>query len=1015
MVMGTSGICLSGILVPLLVIIISLVFSHCVSAASNPLARETQALLALKSGFVDSHGHLQDWNLNNQDSGSPCSWSGVACDRSFSKVVALDLSQKNLAGVISDRIQELQHLVGLNISRNSFTELFPASIFNLTGLRTLDISHNNFNGSFPAGISKVERLQIFNAFSNSFSGPLPVELARLSVLQELNLAGSYFEGSIPAEYGFLGTNLRFLHLAGNLITGPIPPQLGRLQRLRHMEIGYNHYSGGIPRELGNMTALEYLDIAGANLSGFLPAELGNLKKLSSMFIFRNNLRGFIPPQLSNISELESLDLSDNLLTGPIPESFTKLKKLKLLSLMCNRMSGTVPEGMADLKNLESFLIWNNSFSGRLPERLGRDSNLRYLDISTNNFTGPVPPDLCAQGMLSRLILFSNGFEGEIPSSLARCRPLWRLRMADNRFSGSIPRGLLGMLPNLTFADLSMNNLTGGIPAELTDSPRLQYLNVSHNPLGGRLPVKIWSVPSLLVFSASFANLSGKLPTFTKWNSLISLELQGNALSGSIPQDIIHCQNLARLELGHNEITGLIPKQLASIPKIQRIDLSHNALAGTIPAEFNSCTGLKFFNVSYNDLSGSVPSGGIFRHIGASAFAGNQFLCGGVLGPCMNLSHVGAQDSKRRPRAKPGALVWVMGAGFTVSVFIVIIGTHYYKRYKTRSSGISHRADPYQAQGTHPLYIEEGTWKMTAFGRLSFTVEDVLKSMKSTNIIGNGPLSTVYKAEMPGGDAIAVKKLQLNQKLNQNTLEELDALGNVRHRNILRLLGFCYNNENSLIFLYEFMPNGSLAGEYHNKKEFGWATRYQIAEGLAHALCYLHHDCNPATVHGALKPSNVLLDSHMETRLSDFCMAKLPDDTMCSTAYISPEHEPSRDEKSDIYSFGVILLELLTGMSAVDSEGVSIVDFVRGKCTEIRRMEGSLMDILDKNMNKQSAVKENQAMLMLHVALLCTNRRPFDRPSMRDVVSMLSEKTPLRKTVMDFHCTLTQGSTSAFPM
>lgn len=1013
--MDTSGIFLPGILVHLLVIITSLVFFHCVFAASNPLASQTQALLALKSGFVDSHGHLHDWNLSNQDSGSPCSWTGVTCDRSLSKVVALDLSQKNLAGVISDRIQELQHLVDLNISKNSFTEQFPASIFNLTRLRTLDISHNNFNGSFPAGISKVERLQIFNAFSNSFTGPLPVEFARLSSLQELNLAGSYFEGSIPAEYGSFGSNLRFLHLAGNLITGSIPPELGRLQSLRHMEIGYNRYSGGIPRELGNMTALEYLDIAGASLSGFLPAELGNLKKLNSMFIFRNFLRGSIPPELSNITGLESLDLSDNLLTGPIPESFTKLKKLNLLSLMCNKMSGTVPEGMADLRNLESFLIWNNSFSGRLPERLGRDSNLVWLDVSTNNFTGPVPPDLCAQGVLFKLILFSNGFEGEIPYSLARCRSLYRLRMADNRLSGSIPRGLLGMLPNLTFADLSMNNLTGGIPAELIDSPRLQYLNFSHNPLGGRLPEKIWSAPGLHVFSASFANLSGKLPAFTKRNSLQILQLQGNALSGSIPRDIIHCQKLARLELGHNEITGLIPAQLASIPEINSIELSYNELAGTIPAEFNNCSSLKFFNVSYNDLSGQVPSGGVFQHISASAFAGNQFLCGGVLGACVNLSHGASQDSNRRPRTKPGALVWVMGAGFTVSVFIVIIGTHYYKRYRTRSRGISQRADPYQAQGTHPLYIEEGTWKMTAFGRLAFTVEDVLKSMKSTNIIGNGPLSTVYKAEMPGGDTIAIKKLQLEQRLNQDTLQELDAMGKARHRNILRLLGFCHNNEHSLIFLYEFMPNGSLVGQYHNKKEFGWATRYQIAEGIAHGLCYLHHDCNPPIVHGVLKPSNVLLDGHMEPQLSDFCMAKLPDDAMCSTAYISPEHEPLRDEKSDIYSFGVILLELLTGMSAVDSEGVSIVDLVRAKCTEIRRTEGSLMDILDKNMNMQPAVKENQAMMLLHVALLCTNRRPFDRPSMRDVVSMLSEKKPLRKTVMDFHSSLTQGSTSAFPM
>eukprot|EP01018_Ginkgo_biloba_P039674 Gb_38888 [translate_table: standard] len=988
----------------------------CICVSANPLYTETQALLALKAGIVDPSGHLQDWvDKGNAAAASPCSWSGVTCDQELKKVTGLDLTQRNLSGLISDHIQLLKDLDNLNISRNLFTGQLPVAVFNLTRLRTLDISHNNFNGTVPNGIWKLKLLVNFNAFSNNFTGPLPLEFVRLPLLQQLNLAGSYFEGSIPAEYGSFSSNLRFLHLAGNSITGPIPPELGRLQSLRHMEIGYNVYNSGIPWELGNMTALEYLDIAGANLSGSLPPELGRLRRLNSMFLFRNNLSGFIPPQLSNITGLISLDLSDNMLAGPIPESFTGLKELKLLSLMYNNMTGHIPEGMAELPNLEAFLIWNNFFSGSLPEQLGRNSNLRLLDASTNALTGPIPPDLCAGGKLFKLILFSNGFDGEIPSSLAACRPLWRFRIADNALSGRIPAGF-GMLPNLTFVDFSMNNFTGGIPSNLCNSPSLQYMNLSYNPLGGSLPSQIWSVPAMQIFSAAFANLSGELPPFTDCSSLQNLELQGNTFSGSIPEDVIHCQKLTSLELSHNQLTGLIPTELASIPDINRIDLSHNALTGTIPTKFTHCTTLDEFNVSFNRLSGPVPSDGIFRHMSASVFAGNQFLCGGFMAPCLNSTYLPSSSSySSENRKKPGPLVWVMGAGFAICIFIFIVGTHcFYRRYKWQIC-----AESQQNQQEELEELEEyGAWKMVSFSRLGFTVEDVLKSLKPGNIIGG----SVYKAYVPGGDIVAVKKLQLNvSRMKQSVSEEMASIVNVQHMNVLRLLGFCYNSENALLLLLsEYMPNGNLAHNLHVKREMKWIVRYRIALGVARGLCHLHHDCNPVVVHRDVKASNILLDGHMEPRLADFGIAKLVQTDEPSTSsvaagssngYIAPEYVSSlhADQKTDIYSFGVVLLELLTGRRPMDSgfgDGISIVEWVRGK-TQIQSREGNLMDdILDQNLWSMKDQYQDVMFIMLKVALLCTAKCPADRPSMRDVVGMLSETKPSKKIP-------SQGSTSAF--
>eukprot|EP01018_Ginkgo_biloba_P031295 Gb_21276 [translate_table: standard] len=991
---------------------IGVVFLQCVCNSSfgcgNAMSEEVYALLALKSGIVDSFGYLRDWQYSEQkNNGSPCSWSGITCNHK-SKVISLDLSQKNLNGTISNEVELLSHIVNFNISNNMFDGLFPAAIFNLSKLASIDVSHNLFSGLFPKGVSKLKNLVKFNAYSNSFTGSLPLEFVELGTLEMLNLGGSYFNGTIPSQYGSFNS-LKYLHLSGNMITGSIPSELGRLQELRHMEIGYNCYEGGIPWELGNMTKLEYLDIAAANISGSLPVELSRIEKLSSMFLFRNNLRGFIPWQLSDIRSLQSLDLSDNMLTGPIPEEFSRLTGLRLLSLMYNNLSGSIPKGIGDLPNLKSLLIWSNSLTGSLPEQLGRNSMLEWLDASSNKLTGPIPPDLCAGNRLFKLILFSNKFTGEIPVNLTHCPTLWRFRIAGNNLSGHIPSGF-GRLQNFTFMDFSRNNLGGHFPSDLCNAPRLQYMNVSHNSLEGGLPPKIWSSPSLQIFSAAFSNLSGKLPSFEDCNLVYKLELQGNRFSGTIPEDITHCQKLLTIELNQNEFSGVIPPELASLPSISEIDLSHNALTGMIPTKFENCTTLEFFNVSFNHLSGPVPSDGVFKKISTSVFAGNQGLCGGVLieSPCMNPndfypphSPYNSEDTK-----KPGLVVWVMGGVFALAVFILVVGTRcFYKQYKWYICG-----DKYSGEDH-----DEGPWKMTAFQRLNFTVEDVLECLKSTNIIGMGAAGTVYKAEMPGGEVIAVKKLWRIQKeagrRKVGVLAEVDVLGNVRHRNIVRLLGCCSNNENTLL-LYEYMPNGSLADLLHGNKGTNmladWMTRYKIAVGVAQGLCYLHQDCYPVIVHRDVKPSNILLDANMDARVADFGVAKLiqtDEESMSviagSYGYIAPEYAYTLQvhEKSDIYSFGVVLLELLTGRRPIDPEFgdvINIVDWVRER---IQTKEG-VVEVLDQNVGASCSSIQEEMMLVLRVALLCTSRSPSDRPSMRDVVTMLSEAKPRRKTVLD---------------
>ncbi|KAM0945631.1 putative protein kinase RLK-Pelle-LRR-XI-1 family [Dioscorea sansibarensis] len=782
-------------------------------------------------------------------------------------------------------------------------------------------------------------------------------------------------------------------------------------------IGYNSFNGGIPVEVGALGRLRYLDISSANLSGEIPSALGNLTGLESLFLFKNTLSGRIPESFSGLRALKVLDLSDNQLAGPIPAGIASFGDLTLLSLMNNKLSGEIPVGIGELPNLQALLLWNNSLTGGLPPKLGLNGKLERLDVSSNSLSGPIPAGVCTGNRLVRLILFSNSFDSELPSGLARCASLWRIRIETNRFSGEIPAGF-GLLPNLTYMDLSQNNFSGSIPPDLGAAPRLEFLNVSVNPLRTVLPETIWRAPNLQIFSASSCGLIGEIPSFGPGcRNLYKVELAGNQLNGSIPMDIGRCSKLLNLKLNHNQLVGIIPPELSTLPSITDIDLSHNELVGPIPPSFDNSSTLENLNVSFNHLSGEVPTAGtILKNLHRSSFAGNEALCGEpVRKPCASESWRRAEEPENTTKGSAGAtFVWIAAGVVGAGLVVLFVGARW-----TRS----------REEDEWP-----GPWKLTAFQRLNFTADDVAESIAITDqIIGMGSTGTVYRADMPSGDIIAVKKLWGRHKDEKPsvsrrsraaaaaaaaTLAEVQVLGSVRHRNIVRLLGCCSNHESTLL-LYEFMPNGSLedllrrpAGlnaKDGTKLAGDWLTRYRIALGVAQGVCYLHHDCDPVILHRDLKPSNILLDERMEPRVADFGVAKLihtdAKHTMSVVAgsygYIAPEYAYTLqvDEKSDIYSFGVVLMEIVSGKRSVEAEfgeGISIVEWVRGKVS--KGDAAPVMEVLDKKIGADCKQVREEMLLVLRIALLCTSKNPVDRPSMRDVVSMLREARPNRKVV-----------------
>ncbi|KAG6513617.1 hypothetical protein ZIOFF_023949 [Zingiber officinale] len=695
-----------------------------------------------------------------------------------------------------------------------------------------------------------------------------------------------------------------------------------------------------------------------------------------------------------------------------------LENLELLNLMCNRLTGTVPAGIGVLPKLLVLELWNNSLTGALPPNLGRSSQLTWLDVSSNSLSGEIPGSLCDGGSLAKLILFNNAFSGGIPTGLTTCTTLVRVRMQSNRLNGSIPVGL-GKLPMLERLELAGNELDGEIPGDIALSTSLSFIDLSHNGFRLGLPSNIFSIPTLQSFMASDNRISGEIPDqFQDCPTMAVLDLSNNRLEGGIPASLAACQKLVSLDLHGNLLAGEIPVAIAMMPALATVDFSNNLLTGPIPENFGSSPALETLNLSHNNLSGPVPANGILRTINPDELAGNSGLCGGVLPPCRSGDGEAWSGSRKSARLKHIVAGWMTGIAVVLAFCIILLGAQYlYKKwYASNGSCCEERFDE-ETGGAWP-------WRLTAFQRLYFTSGEIIACVKEANVIGMGATGIVYKAELPRPPhtVVAVKKLWRaggspdnaaggggSSSLAAEMAGEVNVLGKLRHRNIVRLLGYMHNDVDTMI-LYEYMPNGSLWEALHGPQQGGggvladWVVRYNVAAGVAQALAYLHHDFNPPIIHRDIKSNNILLDANLDARIADFGLARMMSRTNESVTmvagsygYIAPEYGYTLkvDQKSDIYSFGVVLMELATGKKPIEAEfgeGQDIVGWVRDKLRS-----NQVEEVLDGSVGGRCKHVQEEMVLVLRIAVLCTAKLPKDRPSIRDVLTMLGEAKPRRKS------------------
>ncbi|XP_057825969.2 probable leucine-rich repeat receptor-like protein kinase At5g63930 isoform X2 [Cryptomeria japonica] len=1025
------------------------------------LSQEAGILLQIKESLEGGGGtdFLADWS-NSSASSDFCKWQGVKCisTSTSSNVISLALPSRNLSGHLSSMIGKLSRLEELDLSGNRLHGHVPPELGNCTRLQTLRLSNNFFSGVIPLTLVNCSLLTFLDLSSNNISGFIIPQLGELSNLSELLLYANNLSGVVPASLGKLA-NLQVLRVGLNSFTSFLPPEIGNCTKLTSIGFASCNLKGTIPWEIGKLQRLEMLNLYDNQLNGFIPSSIGNCRALQKFVIYKNNIQGPIPrefgllrglqflwvyknllsgdlpAELGNMSMLQEIDASSNDLVGRLPEEVGGLKSLSFLSLAYNNLSGTVPPSLGNLTSLKILDLGENRLSGTLPDGIGFLPNLTELYISRNILEGQLPAALGTFSDLEILDAYSNRLSGEYPPGLyiSKLSALYYLELSFNSIHGEIPAEL-GQLDNLTNLILSGNNLTGAIPPQIGDLTNLGRLNLSNNKLSGNIPSQVGTLMNLEDLDLSRNSLDGSIPQNlgNNFSDLFILKLSSNNLSGNIPASLGDCSSLIELDLSRNQLEGPIPREIGKLVNLQTaLDLSWNRLSGSLPPEIGNLVVLESLDVSYNQLSGQIPpafsglqllskfnfsfnrfTGRIpalkaFAGGAASSFDGNDALCG----PPTPNSCLETRNSIINNKSEgTGSMVGIVIAG-VAAITLVIIGRVYYRsRSQVATQGEELKKEEDMLSGSFPeaeVDIGGGYKHRISYQEILTATEE----FSDNYLIGSGSFGRVYKVLLREAEkslAIAAKVLRLQEEGKSSLIREIEALKFVRHRNIVGFLGFVYGSSiNMDVLLFEYMAKGSL-GEALKSQNLGWKIRLNIALGVAQALKYLHHDCTPQIVHRDLKSANILLDDEYVAHVADFGLAKLIYSDGQSTSssvyvgshgYMAPEcgYGVRSSPKQDVFSFGVVLLELVTGKAAVvDAEGGGgesrgLAEWV----AMIKKNKGNVvLDLIDPELLNDYEKWGDEIEKVIEISLLCTRSSPRERPSMRTVVNSLSSPSPM---------------------
>ncbi|KAJ4702055.1 Receptor-like protein kinase [Melia azedarach] len=1018
------------------------------SQKDSVVLSEIQALTSFKLSLKDPLGALDGWQSSTLS--APCDWRGIVCYNnrvteirlprlqltgrltdelaSLHELRKLSLRSNNFNGSLPASLSQCSMLRAMYLQYNSFS--VPASIGQLQELQYLWLDSNHLYGTLPSAISNCSSLIHLSAEDNALKGLVPGTIGAISTLQVLSLSRNELSGMVPVSalcnvWGNY-SSLRIVQLGFNAFTGVFTPPNGRcVSALEVLGLQNNHIGGMFPSWLTNVTTLRVMDLSGNFFSGNLPVAVGNLAKLEVLRVANNSLHGLVPNGIAKCSLLQVFDLEGNRFSGQIPAFLGGLSSLKTLSLGRNMFSGSIPLSFGNLSQLETLNLSENDIGGNVPQEIMRLSNLTTLNLSYNKFAGNVPYNAGDLKSLLVLNLSAGGFSGNIPGSIGSLMKLTTLDLSKQNLSGELPIELFG-LPSLQVVSLEENKLSGNVPEGFSSLVSLQYLNLSCNTFHGEVPATYGFLQSLVFLSLSNNEISGMIPAelgncsglevlelrsnhftggipvyISRLSRMKKLDLGQNRLSGEIPKEISKCSSLVSLSLDVNHISGHIPEPLAKLSNLTALNLSTNRLTGAIPTNLSLISSLKYLNLSKNNLEGEIPRLLGSRFNDPSVFTMNSELCGKPLDrECTNVRN------RKRKRLITLICVAVSGACFLALCCCGYIYSllRWRKRLRGWATGEKKRSPSHGSSGAERGRGsgENGGPKLVMFNN-KITYAETLEATRQfdeENVLSRGRYGLIFKASYQDGMVLSIRRLP-DGSIDENTFrKEAEALGKVKHRNLTVLRGYYAGPPNGRLLVYDYMPNGNLAtllqeASHQDGHVLNWPMRHLIALGIARGLSFLHA---LDMVHGDVKPQNVLFDADFEAHLSEFGLDRLtiatPAEAFSSSTpigslgYVSPEAvlTGQATKEADVYSFGIVLLEILTGRKPVMfTQDEDIVKWVkkqlqRGQISEL--LEPGLLEL-----DPESSEWE-EFLLGVKVGLLCTATDPLDRPSMADIVFML---------------------------
>ncbi|KAG1363520.1 receptor protein kinase TMK1 [Cocos nucifera] len=818
-----------------------------------------------------------------------------------------------------------------------------------------------------------------------------------------------------------GSRVTQIQVAEVGLSGSLPKDFNKLEMLNNLGLQRNNFSGPLPSFSG-LSNLQYAYLGG-NVFGTIPSDffvgLTNLQVLSLNENPLNQSTGWMLPQeLENSALLTNLSLISCNLVGPLPDFLGKMSSLKVLQLSYNNLSGDIPASFAG-SNVQ--ILWLNNQNGpgfsATIDVIASMTMLVDVWLHGNGFTGPIPSGIGACTSLTRLWLNNNQLVGVIPENLTTLPELQSLQLDNNHLMGPIPKM---RFHNFTYSYNSFCQSAAGVPCSAEVTALLDLLQGLNYPLelagswSGNDPCSSW----LGISCNSNNKVSGIiLPNFR--------------LNGTISPSLGNLDSLTEIRLDGNNLTGAIPGNLTSLKSLKMLNLSSNNLSPPVPGFTNGATVLVYDNPLLE--SKNSPGSGRSPSEGTPPPAGPSFSPGG-----------GRSKSSSISSQKKNVLIIVIpiAVGVSIIALVSLILCCCQKRKKSAftapGSVVIHPRDPSDpdnmvkiavannaSDSTSGSDLQSGkstnTSDVHAFDGGNFVISvqvlrNATQNFAPENVLGKGGFGVVYKGELHDGTMIAVKRMEaavLSNKALDEFQAEIAVLTKVRHRNLVSILGYSVEG-NERLLVYEYMCQGALSKHLFQWKQLGleplsWKKRLNIALDVARGVEYLHNLAHHCFIHRDLKSSNILLGDDYRAKVADFGLVKLAPDGKYSVAtrlagtfgYLAPEYAVTGKvtTKADVFSFGVVLMELVTGLRALDEDRPEESRYLASWFCFMKTSKEKLKAAIDPSLDAADETFESIS-IIAELAGHCAAREPHQRPDMGHAVNVLAPLVEKWKPMKD---------------